>query len=157
MRPVQAWLASTRPDLTLKISQIAHLTRFMFEQDSSKRRRRLNQVIKNTHDIRACISISKLAPNTVCIVAYCDAAFPNKFSLILRLVQKSFSQICPAKRFQSHIDRDVFTLCVTGREQLLLHTSLTIYLQLERKIIYLETSSTSLYLYRHQKSFRHKI
>ena len=44
------WLANTRPDIVFKISQIAQVTRAMYEKDISKHCKRLNKATKYVHD-----------------------------------------------------------------------------------------------------------
>ena len=76
-----AWLANTGPDIVLEISQVAQVTRAMYEKDISIYFKRLNKAINYVHDHKESIRILKLDYNTLRITAYSDAAFANYVDL----------------------------------------------------------------------------
>ena len=45
MRMKLAWIAKTRPNIAFEISQIAQITRAVYENDKTKHFKRLNKVI----------------------------------------------------------------------------------------------------------------
>ena len=85
MRMKLACLANTRQDLAFKISQIAKVTRAMFDQEVTKHCKRLNKTIKYANDNMASIRIPKLDFDSLRIVAYSDAAFANNADLSSQL------------------------------------------------------------------------
>ena len=72
-----AWLADTGPDVALEFSQIAQVTRTMFDSDITKNFKRLNTAIKYAHDTKTSIRIPKLDSDSLRVVSYSDAAFAN--------------------------------------------------------------------------------
>ena len=80
-----AWLANTRPDLAFEISQIAQVTRAMFDQDMTKHCKRLKKAIKYAHYNKASTRIPKGDFGSLRIVAYIDAAFANNADLSSQL------------------------------------------------------------------------
>ena len=85
MRLKSEWKAYTRPDLTFEISQIAQMTRTMFQQDLSKHCKILSKAIESVHDNRASMRIPKLDLDTLCTATYSDAAFGNNIDLSTQL------------------------------------------------------------------------
>ena len=57
------WLANTKPSVVLEISQIAQVTRNMYEKDMSKNFKRLNKAVKYVLEHKAYIRIPKLVYN----------------------------------------------------------------------------------------------
>ena len=87
MRMKLAWLANTRPDIVLEISQIEQVTRAMYENDISTHCKRLNKAIKYVHDHNASIPIPKLNYDSLRITAYTDASFAYNIDLSSQLVR----------------------------------------------------------------------
>ena len=52
MRMKLTWLANTRPDTVIKITQNSQVARDMYEKEITKHSKRLNKVIKYVHTIR---------------------------------------------------------------------------------------------------------
>ena len=80
-----AWLENTRIDLAFEFSQIAQVTRTMFESDVTKHCKRLNTAIKYAHDTKTSIRIPKLDTDLFRIVSYSDVAFANNADLFSQL------------------------------------------------------------------------
>ena len=84
MRMRLAWLANTRPNILLEISQIAQLTRSMYEKDMSTHCKRLKKLIKYLHDQKAPTRIPKLDYDSLRMTAYSDASISNNAGLSSR-------------------------------------------------------------------------
>ena len=67
--------------MVFEISQIAHVTQSMYENDITKHCKRLKTAIKHSHDYKASIRHPKLDCNTLKISAYGDAVFANNADL----------------------------------------------------------------------------
>ena len=72
-------------ELAFEISQIAQVTRAMFEKDSSKHLKRINGAIKYAHDNRASICLPKFDLYTPHVVEYSDAVFTTNIEVSSQL------------------------------------------------------------------------
>ena len=78
-------LKNTRPDQFLEISQIAQVTRAIYETYIIKYWKRVNNVVKCMHDHKAPVKIPKHDWNSLRITIYSDAAFHNNTELSSQL------------------------------------------------------------------------
>ena len=85
MRMRLAWMANTRPDMLLEISQIAQITLERFKQGAQAHWKRLNSAISYAHNNVAHLKIPKLDLGTIRIVGYSDASFANNHDLSSQL------------------------------------------------------------------------
>ena len=84
-----SWLANTRPNLCVYISEHAQITESVYNFGSKSAVKRLNSVIKYENDNLVHNKFSKLHLDTMRIVGYFDAAFassPDLFSQLERRI-----------------------------------------------------------------------
>ena len=85
MRMKLAWLANTRPDCLLEISQLAQITERMFEEDQRKIVRQLNRAVRYAIQNQISLRIPALDLDTLRIIGYSDSSFANNRDLSSQL------------------------------------------------------------------------
>ena len=85
MRMKLAWLAHTRPDLCVDISQLAQITESVYNDGPKSAVKRLNKSIKFANDNLTHMKFPKLDLSTIRIVGYSDAAFASNSDLSSQL------------------------------------------------------------------------
>eukprot|EP00171_Calliarthron_tuberculosum_P022721 IDg22721t1 len=85
MRMKLAWLANTRPDCLLNISQLAQVTEARFDDNRKSVIKQLNSAVKDAVDSQVSLVIPKLDLATVRVVGYSDSSYANNFDLSTQL------------------------------------------------------------------------
>ena len=85
MRMSLGWLANTRPDCLLEISQLAQVTEELFSASKREIIRRLNKAISYAVDNRTPLKIPRLNVETLKIIGFSDASFANNADLTSQL------------------------------------------------------------------------
>ena len=78
-------LANTRPNIVLENSQIAQVTRAMYEKDMITHCKLLNKEIEYVYDYKASIRIPKLDYSSLRLTVHSDAVFSNNVDLSSQL------------------------------------------------------------------------
>ena len=85
MRMKLAWLANTRPDLQLAISQLAQVTQARFDTNAKTYVKNLNSAIRYAHDNAASLRFPKIERSSIGLVGFSDAAYANNHDLTSQL------------------------------------------------------------------------
>ena len=85
MRMRIAWLANSRPDCMVEISQLSHVTEEMFHAGKTELIRRLNKAVRYAVDNRIKLKISKLDMSSLKVIGFSDASLANNHDLSLQL------------------------------------------------------------------------
>ena len=75
------WMAHSRPDLLVDISQLAQITEQYFTDYQRATIKRLNTAIKYSNNNSAQMTYPKLDVDTLRIIGYSDAALPTMQTL----------------------------------------------------------------------------
>ena len=78
---ILAWLANSRPDLCVEITQIASITKEKYNENTQKYIKRLNKSITYAHSYPAQLRFPKLDVATLCIIGDSNEAFANNDNL----------------------------------------------------------------------------
>ena len=85
MRMCLAWLANTRPDCLLEISQLAQVTEENFKASKRHVLKRLNKAVRYAVDNRVPLKIRKLSVASLKVIGFSDASFANNADLSSQL------------------------------------------------------------------------
>ena len=80
-----AWLANTRPDCLLEISQLAQVTEQTFRTSKRDVLKRLNGAVKYAVDNRVPLKIRRLSADSLKVIGFSDASFANNADLSSQL------------------------------------------------------------------------
>lgn len=105
-----SWLTYTRPDCVLEISQMAQVTKDMFEKEKKTVMRRCNELVKHVHKNNIMIIFPKLDKDSLRVVGFLGASFAGNIDFA-----SQFGCICFLARDRDFSLPKIFKYCKARR------------------------------------------